>query len=97
VQDKLAFEAAMKRLEEVVDKLEKGEVPLEQALSLFEEGVRLSRLCREKLDEAEKRVELLLKDEAGMVYKAPFSLTAPESTPESEPDQVISGPEKGRT
>jgi exodeoxyribonuclease VII small subunit len=86
VKEKLAFEEAMARLEEIVGKLETGEVLLEQALSLFEEGIRLSRLCREKLDEAEKRVDVLLKDETGLVYKAPFSLGAKESASETDPE-----------
>jgi exodeoxyribonuclease VII small subunit len=86
VKEKLAFEEAMARLEEIVGKLETGEVPLEQALSLFEEGVRLSRLCREKLDEAEKRVDVLLKDETGLVYKTPFSFGAKESASEGDPE-----------
>ena len=59
------FEAALKQLEEIVQKLEKGELPLEQSLVLYEEGVRLSRLCHAKLEEAEGKIELLLKDARG--------------------------------
>jgi len=68
------FEEAVKRLEEIVGELEKGEVPLEETLALFEEGVKLSRFCRKKLNEAEKRVDLLLKEEGGVLYTEPFSL-----------------------
>jgi len=58
----LAFEAAMARLEAVVDRLEGGELELEAALASFEEGVRLTRHCAEQLDAAERRIELLLQD-----------------------------------
>ncbi len=78
------FEEAMKRLEEIVEQLEKGELPLEETLSLFEEGVKLSRFCREKLDEAEKRVEILLKDEGGILSREPFSLSKKEDDSMSE-------------
>ncbi len=59
------FEAALQKLDEIVQKLEKGELPLEQSLVLYEEGVRLSRLCHAKLEEAEGKIELLLKDARG--------------------------------
>lgn len=54
------FEQNLKRLEEIVHKLEDGELQLEESLKLFEEGVKISRLCNQKLTEAEKRVKLLL-------------------------------------
>ena len=59
------FEAALQKLDEIVQKLEKGDLPLEQSLVLYEEGVRLSRLCHAKLEEAEGKIELLLKDSRG--------------------------------
>jgi exodeoxyribonuclease VII small subunit len=59
------FEAALQKLDEIVQKLEKGDLPLEQSLVLYEEGVRLSRLCHAKLEEAEGKIELLLKDARG--------------------------------
>ena len=59
------FEAALQRLEQIVQKLEKGELPLEESLVLYEEGIRLSRLCHAKLEEAEGRIELLMKDARG--------------------------------
>jgi exodeoxyribonuclease VII small subunit len=77
------FEEAIKRLEEIVGQLEKGEVPLDKTLSLFEEGVRLSRFCREKLDEAEKRIDILLKEEGGILRREPFSFQ-PEDTSNQE-------------
>ena len=66
------FEEAFNKLEKVVSKLEKGDIPLEESLKLFEEGVRLSRFCNQKLDEAEKRVEILLKDKDGIINPQPF-------------------------
>jgi exodeoxyribonuclease VII small subunit len=67
------FEDAVKRLSEIVQKLEKGDLPLEQALHLFEEGIGLSRASQEKLDAAQKRVEELLGfDRDGKPRTAPF-------------------------
>ena len=71
-QDDKSFEAQLKRLEEVLDSLEHGDLPLEQAMAAFEEGVRLVRACHGKLDEVERRVELLLKDDAGRFFTRPF-------------------------
>jgi exodeoxyribonuclease VII small subunit len=59
------FEAALVKLEQIVQRLEKGELPLEESLVLYEEGVQLSRLCHAKLEEAEGKIELLLKDPRG--------------------------------
>jgi exodeoxyribonuclease VII small subunit len=61
------FEAALKKLEEIVQRLEKGELSLEESLKLYEEGIGLSRVCHTKLDEAEGRIEQLLKDARGEV------------------------------
>ncbi len=66
------FEAALARLEEIVKELEQGDLPLEQSLKLFEEGIKLSRICNRRLEDAERRVEILLKDEAGNVVAQPF-------------------------
>jgi exodeoxyribonuclease VII small subunit len=73
-----AFEEALKELEEIVNRLEQGDLPLEEALQLFEQGVKLSRLCHTRLDEAQKRVEVLLKDEAGKMTAQPFEQGAGE-------------------
>ena len=56
-----AFEDLLSRLTSLVDELERGDLPLERSLAVFEEGVRLSRQAKERLDDAEKRVELLLE------------------------------------
>ena len=61
----ITFEAALQRLEGIVQRLEKGELPLEESLVLYEEGVRLARLCHGKLEEAEGKIEMLLKDARG--------------------------------
>ena len=62
---KQSFEDNLHRLEEIVESLEKGDVPLDQALNLYEEGIRLSRLCAERLKEAELRIKKLGKDAKG--------------------------------
>lgn len=66
------FETAMARLEEIVQQLEQGDLPLEQSLKLFEEGIKLSRICNTRLEEAERKVDILLKDKAGQVNAQPF-------------------------
>jgi exodeoxyribonuclease VII small subunit len=66
------FEKALARLENIVAELEKGELALEEALKLFEEGIKISRFCSSKLDEAERKVEILLKDEKGQLAEEPF-------------------------
>ncbi len=66
------FEDALNRLEKIVSKLEEGDIPLEESLKLFEEGIRLSRFCNQKLDEAAKKVEILLKGKDGMLKAYPF-------------------------
>ena len=65
------FEENLQRLEVIVSDLEKGDVPLEQALALFEEGVQLSNSCRKELEEAEGKVEILLKQD-GKLQPEPF-------------------------
>lgn len=62
---KESFEQSLGRLEEIVKKLEGGELPLEESLKLYEEGTKLSRECIERLDQAERRIEMLGKDSDG--------------------------------
>lgn len=71
--EELNFEEALKRLEEVVQKLEDGEVPLEKAIDFFQEGMQLARLCDEKLGKVEQKIEMLL-EEGGDFVKKPFEL-----------------------
>ena len=65
------FEDCLQRLEQIVDELEKGNVPLEHALKLFEEGLKLSSSCRKELEEAEGKVEILLRQN-GKVQPEPY-------------------------
>lgn len=69
---KPSFEKAMKQLEEIVQELETGDLPLEKAIKKFEEGVLLSKFCSETLDETEKRIQILLQDSSGKVIEEPF-------------------------
>jgi exodeoxyribonuclease VII small subunit len=66
------FETALTRLEEIVSELEKGDIPIEQSLKLFEEGVKLARTCQARLQDAERRVEILLKDASGSLVRKTF-------------------------
>jgi exodeoxyribonuclease VII small subunit len=63
--DEPTFEQALQQLEQIVQKLEKGDLPLEESLRLYEDGLRLSRLCHGKLEEAEGKIEMLMKDARG--------------------------------
>ena len=71
---KQTFESAMKQLESIVHELESGDLTLDQTLKKFQEGVKLSEFCSKKLDETEKKVSILLKDEEGDVRAEPFSM-----------------------
>lgn len=77
------FEQAIGRLEEIVRELEDGDRPLEESLRLFEEGITLTRLCATRLDEAQRRIDLLTKDEQGDLKLVPFE----------EPDEDPADPE----
>jgi exodeoxyribonuclease VII small subunit len=76
----LDFEAAMRDLEEIVERLEHGDLPLEESLAAFERGVLLTRSCQAALREAEQKVEILLKKAGGAETPAPFD------TGENQPD-----------
>ena len=69
------FEDCLQRLEKIVDDLEKGEIPLEKALALFEEGIELSTSCRKELEAAEGKIEILLKQN-GKLQPEPFDAGA---------------------
>jgi exodeoxyribonuclease VII small subunit len=74
------FEKAMNKLEQIVQELESADLPLEKAIRKFEEGVQLSKFCSEKLDETEKRITILLKDQNDRVFDQPFiSKTEPDN------------------
>jgi exodeoxyribonuclease VII small subunit len=70
------FEDALNKLEKIVSKLEEGNISLEESLKLFEEGIRLSRFCNQKLEEAEKKVEILIKGRDGSLETRPFDPSA---------------------
>ena len=67
------FESNLKQLEEIVAKLEGGDLTLDQSLELFEEGVKISRFCNAKLEEAERKVETLIKGADGALVEVPFT------------------------
>jgi exodeoxyribonuclease VII small subunit len=66
------FEDSLKQLETIVNQLEKGDLPLEESMKLFEEGIRLSTACKEELDAAEGKVQILLKQRDGSLKPEPF-------------------------
>lgn len=66
------FESSLKKLEEIVKRLEAGSLSLEDSLKAFEEGVKHAALCSSKLDDAERRVEILLKQKDGSMKREPF-------------------------
>ena len=68
------FESALKKLEETVDKLEEGSIPLDEALTTFESGVRWSRECKKFLESAEQRIETILKNDNGEYEQKEFVL-----------------------
>jgi exodeoxyribonuclease VII small subunit len=76
------FEDALKRLQEVVEKLEKGDLPLEDAMDCFSEGIQLAQFCHNKLEEAENKVQVLLKKQQGGWVGAPFEDMRTNSTGE---------------
>ncbi|HID93655.1 MAG TPA: exodeoxyribonuclease VII small subunit [bacterium (Candidatus Stahlbacteria)] len=67
--NEIKFEVALKRLEEIADKLERGDIPLEDSLKLYEEGQKLIKLCREKLSKAEAKVKELIKKNKEFILK----------------------------
>jgi exodeoxyribonuclease VII small subunit len=75
----LSFEQGLERLERIVQELEKGDLALERALDLFEEGMKLSADCRKKLEEAENRVEKLVRKNDGKMVAEPFRIGEDES------------------
>jgi len=81
------FESAIKRLEEIVAELESGDLQLEKSLGLFEEGINLSRFCHTKLDEAERKVTILLKDAEGELKPATFDENSREDPSAEESDE----------
>ena len=81
------FETSLEELERIVRELERGDLPLEKSLELFEQGVKLSRTCQERLNEAERRIEILTRDNQGRA-----TVTAFEPLSESSPTDNKNGP-----
>ncbi len=77
-----SFETSLHRLEQIVKKLEGGDLPLDDAMKLFEEGIQLSQQCQKQLEEAENKVEVLLKKADGKVVARKFELPGDESAAE---------------
>ena len=75
-EKKMTFEQALGRLEEIVALLEKGDAPLDQSLELYEEGAALVRRCNTALEQAERRVTILMKDQEGTVTEQVFDAGA---------------------
>lgn len=73
-----SFEKALAELENIVEKMEKGGLALNESLALFEKGVKLARFLREELGKAEKKIDILLKDEKGEIKEVPYELTEEE-------------------
>jgi exodeoxyribonuclease VII small subunit len=78
------FEKAFHELEAIVKRLESEELPLDESLQLFEEGIRLSRFCNQKLEEVEKKIELILADAKGQPRVEPFEEELEESEARNE-------------
>ena len=68
----IKFEKAIQRLEKIVEDLEKGEMDIDKSLEIFEEGIKMSRVCSKKLNEAEAKIEKLTKDQKGEVITELF-------------------------
>lgn len=78
------FETSLEELERIVRELEQGELTLEKSLELFEQGVKLSRECQERLNQAERRIEILMRDNQGRAVVRPF-----------DPESELSGDDQG--
>lgn len=81
------FEASLEALEQIVQQLESGDLPLEKSLELFEQGIRLSRECQDRLSQAERRIEVLLRDNQGRAVVSAFE--EPSETPETGADENV--------
>ncbi len=84
------FETSLEQLERIVRELERGDLPLEKSLELFEQGVKLSRACQERLDQAERRIEMLTRDSQGRATVAAFEPEGALGAAADESDEDIS-------
>ena len=83
------FEASLEALEHIVRQLEDGDLPLEKSLELFEHGIRLSRECQERLSEAERRIEILLRDNQGRPVASAFKEPPAETADRREDENAF--------
>jgi exodeoxyribonuclease VII small subunit len=92
------FEAALERLEEIVETMEGGDLALEEAMALFEEGVRLGQSCSKRLDEAERKITILLERADGAIIEQGFDATsaaaAEPATPPAAPRRAEAAPRR---
>ncbi len=82
------FEKSFQQLEAIVRRLELEELPLDESLQLFEEGIRLSRFCHQRLEEVEKKIELILADAKGEPRVEPFEVETPDDDEDAADDSV---------
>jgi exodeoxyribonuclease VII small subunit len=87
------FEKSFQQLEKIVERLESEEMSLDESLQLFEEGIRLSRFCNQKLSEVEKKIELILADAKGEAVTEPFDAELEE---DADPAGELDAPHDGR-
>ncbi len=85
-EEKIKFEKALERLEQIVEELEGGNLELEKSLKMFEEGIKMSRICQTHLAQAEKKIEKLVKDQKGNLSTEPLDDGEPEE--ETEQDEL---------
>ena len=78
----IKFEKAMNRLEKIVEELEKGELDIDKSLHIFEEGIKMSRVCSKKLNEAEKKIEKLTRNQKGELVAELFPMEGPDDPEE---------------
>ncbi|MBP8986176.1 MAG: exodeoxyribonuclease VII small subunit [Spirochaetes bacterium] len=86
---KPAFEEALEELETIAQKLESGELTLDESIQYYEKGVALAKFCRQKLEEAERTIEILQKQPDGSIQKKPVKVK--EDTGEIEDDEDVQG------
>jgi exodeoxyribonuclease VII small subunit len=82
----IRFEQAMARLETIVSELERGDLPLDESLKIFEEGIKLSKSCLKMLDEAERKVEILIQDKDGKKQLRAYNFDDVESDHPAQPE-----------
>lgn len=70
----IKFEESLKKIEDIVEKLESGDLPLEESLKLYEDGIKLIKTCLSKLEEVERKIEILVKDKNGKISSKPFKI-----------------------